>query len=78
MLKDKCIICGDDSDYDFNAHVDTRLYYVEGAGQLCKFCWDSMGEPEDDKYLKIPKHFIIKYSNDQELGRKIREYFYKR
>jgi hypothetical protein len=38
--KDKCVLCGCDSPYEKNEHIDYRLYYVEGAGQLCKECWN--------------------------------------
>ena len=36
MAKDKCIMCGADTPYDFETHIDYRYGYVEGAGQCCK------------------------------------------
>jgi uncharacterized protein YlaI len=37
-MKDKCIICGRDTQYDMDTHIDFRLNYIEGAGQLCDDC----------------------------------------
>lgn len=33
--KDKCVICGKESPYSKNTHIDFRIGYVEGAGQNC-------------------------------------------
>lgn len=32
---DKCVICGKESPYSKNTHIDLRVGYVEGAGQSC-------------------------------------------
>jgi len=32
---DKCIICGKETPYLRNTHIDDRIGYVEGAGQAC-------------------------------------------
>lgn len=32
---DKCLICGKESPYKYSTHIDNRLGYVEGVGQLC-------------------------------------------
>lgn len=45
MEKDKCVMCGSDTPYDKNTHIDHRLYYVEGSGQLCKTCNDRIYKP---------------------------------
>ena len=37
---DKCVMCDTDTPYKQNTHIDLREHYVEGAGQLCKECWD--------------------------------------
>ena len=39
---DKCITCGADTPYTINTHIDMRLYYIEGAGQLCKKCFEEI------------------------------------
>ena len=35
---DKCVICGCETIYPKNMHIDYRYNYVEGAGQLCIEC----------------------------------------
>jgi len=42
-----CVTCGEQTPYKQNTHIDLREHYVEGAGQLCKTCWD-------DTYNKRP------------------------
>ena len=38
-MKDKCVSCEVETSYDKTDHVDFRLGYVEGAGQLCLDCY---------------------------------------
>lgn len=38
--KDKCIMCKKETEYTKNTHIDFRQYYIEGAGQLCKKCYN--------------------------------------
>ncbi len=38
---DPCVCCGKPSGEKKGTHIDQRLYYVEGAGQLCKRCYYS-------------------------------------
>ena len=33
--KDKCVICGKETPYTRNTHIDMRIGYVEGGGQGC-------------------------------------------
>lgn len=35
-MKDKCVLCGKETEYDEDTPVSARLDYVEGAGQLCR------------------------------------------
>ena len=37
---DKCVLCGKDTPYTYDVHIDYRYGYVEGAGQLCRECYD--------------------------------------
>jgi len=37
---DDCVSCGTETDYPKTMNINLRSYYVEGAGQLCKKCWD--------------------------------------
>lgn len=72
MSKDKCIMCGEDTPYDYETHVDMRHGYIEGAGQLCSNCYFK----SDRDLLTIPKRMVIDTPNDQELGTKVRQLFY--
>ena len=36
--KDKCVKCGEITMYEKNVHIDRRMGYIEGAGQLCVSC----------------------------------------
>lgn len=36
--KDKCVVCKRKTPYTKDTPIDERLYYIEGAGQLCKNC----------------------------------------
>jgi len=42
MVMDKCVSCGDTTPYSVNEHIDYRNYYIEGAGQLCKECYEKI------------------------------------
>jgi hypothetical protein len=41
-MKDKCVSCGCETPYDKMDHIDFRLGYVEGAGQLCLDCYEKI------------------------------------
>ena len=38
-VKEKCIRCGKETEYDINTPITLRRYFVEGAGQLCEACF---------------------------------------
>jgi len=38
-MKDKCVSCGCETEYDKETHIDFRNFYIEGAGQLCEKCY---------------------------------------
>lgn len=38
-MKDVCVICATETNYDELDHIDKRYFYVEGAGQLCSNCY---------------------------------------
>ena len=44
--KDKCINCKKETLYSKETHIDFRLGYVEGAGQLCLDCYGIIYELE--------------------------------
>ncbi len=45
-MKDKCVTCNNKSLYDKEEHIDFRIGYIEGAGQLCLECYNKI-------YLKL-------------------------
>jgi len=45
MAKDKCVSCGVDSLYEEWEHIDNRIGYIEGSGQLCLDCFDEIYNP---------------------------------
>lgn len=46
--KDKCVLCGKATEYEKETPVDERLYYVEGAGQLCAECYNKLNNNGHD------------------------------
>jgi len=41
-MKDKCVCCDIDTSYEKEIHIDFRIGYIEGAGQLCLDCYDDI------------------------------------
>lgn len=37
--KEKCVLCGQETAYDFKTPITQREFYMEGAGQLCRRCF---------------------------------------
>ena len=75
-LYEDCILCGTKTTTLKTTHIDYRTGYIEGAGQLCIECY-TKGSSEGREHITIPKYFINKYSNDSELGAKIRKYYFE-
>lgn len=38
-MKERCIRCGRETEYDVSSPVTVRRWYVEGSGQLCEKCY---------------------------------------
>ena len=57
-MKDKCVSCDVETKYSEHDHIDFRIGYIEGAGQLCLDCYD-------DIYIKSKNH---KKENGYERG----------
>ena len=74
MAKDLCIMCGKETAYDFETHIDYRTGYIEGAGQLCTSCYT---RGTNHNYIAVPEHLIYNTPNDQELGGKVRELYWE-
>ena len=52
-MKDKCVSCGTETLYDKEHHIDFRIGYVEGAGQLCLDCY---GKIYGHKHINVTKN----------------------
>jgi hypothetical protein len=74
MAKDHCVLCGVETPYDFETHVDMRVGYIEGAGQLCIKCWN---KGTDRRHMTVPMSMVYDTPNDQELGAKVRQLYYE-
>ena len=37
-MKDKCIICGQPTEYDYKTPIEMRRNYIDGCGQICTNC----------------------------------------
>lgn len=75
MPKENCIICGKETTVDVSTHIDFRVGYVEGAGQLCTECY--LKTSSERELITIPKDLIKRYSNNYELGEKVRQYYWR-
>lgn len=73
MPNETCILCGKETTVDTNTHIDYRVGYIEGAGQLCISCYRKGINREQ---ITIPKSFILDFPNDMELGKNVRKYYY--
>ena len=47
-IKDKCVMCDESTLYSKHDHVDFRIGYIEGAGQLCLNCYDEIYNNSND------------------------------
>ena len=45
---DKCVLCSEETIYPKDMHIDYRMYYVEGAGQVCKSCYEKVYGVKND------------------------------
>ena len=74
---EKCVICGEATQYRFNDHIDYRFNYVEGAGQLCNKCGSKDEEPipldSHRNLFTVSEYTVLSTPNDQELGAKVRQ-----
>jgi hypothetical protein len=72
-----CILCGVDTQYRFNDHIDYRTGYIEGAGQLCLHCYNNNGHKEMKLVIHIDEDTILNTPNDAVLGGMVRNSYYK-
>ena len=72
-MKDKCVLCSRETSYEFDTHIDQRLGYVEGVGQLCSSCH---GYKDTTDTVEVPIAIHAELSNDMELGAYVRKLIY--
>jgi len=77
MPNDNCISCGVETPYHRDVNIEYRSHYVEGAGQMCKDCWDNLCSSGEDTIYFIPESMIKETPNDSELGQKVRSMYHK-
>ena len=44
-VKDRCVVCDCETPFDINEHIDFRLGYIEGVGQLCPVSYTHLTLP---------------------------------
>lgn len=71
---EKCVMCGNDTAFRLNEHVDSRTGYVEGIGQMCQKCYTNGTER---RHLTVPTNIIYNTPNDADLGAKIRQLYWE-
>ena len=73
--REKCVICNQETLFDYDDHIETRYGYIEGVGQLCISCYEGNADATD---ISIPNSFVIQTPNDMQLGEKIRRLFWNK
>ena len=52
LYNDKCVSCDEVTQYSKFDHIDYRIGYIEGAGQLCLNCYDEIYVKKDKNLYK--------------------------
>ena len=60
-MKDKCVVCKEDSVYDLDENIICRLAYIIGVCQLCFDCYDEI-------YIKSKNKKEVKNENGTMVG----------
>jgi hypothetical protein len=85
MAKDTCIMCGVETPYDFETHIDLRYGYIEGAGQLCEKCYEGKTEfisteeimRRRTTLITVSEEDVLNTPNDSELGALVRRRYWE-
>lgn len=49
MAKDRCVICGRETEQSTDQPIQTRERYISGSGQLCRACYYNLYLTADSK-----------------------------
>ena len=89
MAKELCIRCGRPTPYDIHTPISSRLYYIDGSGQLCEDCWKRVyGEiktitlpipttptiADQDRYNQLINKTTLTDEDREELARLYKKY----
>lgn len=76
---DFCVLCGKETPYTLDIHVDFRKGYIEGAGQLCESCYESHYNVNKatEGQVVVPIDLIYNTPNNTDLGEKVRDMYWK-
>lgn len=72
LMRDCCVMCGNETLYDFTDHIDMRYGYIEGIGQLCIECYTGKA-----RTIPVPAQVVQDTPNDLELGEKVRKIYWE-
>lgn len=78
-------MCGVETPYEFETHIDFRYGYVEGAGQMCKDCYDDKTPTNSVREIMKRRTTLIMVShedvfntpNDADLGALVRRKYWE-
>lgn len=70
-----CVVCNKRTNILVDTHIDYRIGYIEGLGQLCHDCYSG---GTNKNHIVIPTHVINDTPNDIELGNKVRRMYWQR
>ena len=88
-MKELCIRCGKPTPYDIHTPITTRLYYIDGSGQLCEDCWKRVygeiktitlpspttpSEKDQEKYKELINKATLTGEDREELARLYKKY----
>jgi hypothetical protein len=78
-------LCGVETAYKRSTHIDMRIGYVEGAGQLCKDCYEGKTPTISTEeimrrrttLITVSEEDILNTSNDADLGALVRRRYWE-
>lgn len=70
--KEKCVMCGELTQYNISDNINLRYGYIEGMGQLCSSCYQGSSRTS----MLVDHRTIMDTPNDMELGMKVRQAYH--